>query len=147
MNLSELMGLSGTSTGSELAASSQALDKDAFLMLLVTELKNQDPFEPVEETEFVSQLAEFSALEQAENTNDGIDSLIALQQESYQMTSLAQGAALIGKEVTYYDPDAGEVYTGVVEAVDVMENGIAFKIGNTYVPFSNVLQVQDSGQA
>lgn len=146
MNISELIDFSGPSSPDALSSEAQKLDKDAFLRLLVTELQNQDPFEPMEETDFIAQLAQFSSLEQAQNTNESLQSLIALQQESQQLTSLAQGAALIGKEVTYYDPDEGTVFTGKVEAVDVMDDGIAFKIGDKYVPFSNILQVNEPGQ-
>lgn len=45
------------------------LDKDAFLKLLVTQLKYQNPLEPTKDTEFIGQMAQFSALEQAQNTN------------------------------------------------------------------------------
>ncbi|KUO76104.1 MAG: hypothetical protein APF77_02115 [Clostridia bacterium BRH_c25] len=48
------------------------LDKDAFLRLLVTQLKYQDPLQPTQDNEFIGQMAQFSALEQAQNTNMSI---------------------------------------------------------------------------
>ena len=45
------------------------LDKDAFLNLLVTQLRYQNPLEPMKDTEFISQMAQFTSLEQAKNTN------------------------------------------------------------------------------
>ena len=50
-------------------ATSGALDQDAFLYLLVQQLKNQDPLEPVKDTDFIAQMAQFSSLQQMQNLN------------------------------------------------------------------------------
>jgi flagellar basal-body rod modification protein FlgD len=82
------------------AASAQAtgdaseLGKDAFLELLVTQLENQDPLEPMEDTQFISQLAQFSNLEQMTNISKGIDTLV--DNSSQDMLS---GVNYIGKGV------------------------------------------------
>lgn len=52
-----------------------SLDKDAFLKLLVTQLANQNPLNPVEDKEFIAQLAQFSALEQMQNLNKNLISM------------------------------------------------------------------------
>ncbi|MGM0453283.1 MAG: flagellar hook assembly protein FlgD [Thermodesulfobacteriota bacterium] len=64
-------------SGSDLKSGAQESDlgKDDFLNLLVTQLKNQDPLKPSDPTEFTSQLAEFSSLEQLQNIKDGMESL------------------------------------------------------------------------
>jgi flagellar basal-body rod modification protein FlgD len=51
---------------------SSSLDKDAFLKILVTQLKYQDPLEPTKDNEFIGQMAQFSALEQSQNTNKAV---------------------------------------------------------------------------
>ena len=59
------------------AARDAAADYESFLTLLTAQLKNQDPLKPLESTEFVAQLASFSAVEQQVRTND---SLTAIQE-------------------------------------------------------------------
>ncbi|WDV47696.1 flagellar hook capping FlgD N-terminal domain-containing protein [Clostridiaceae bacterium M8S5] len=56
-------------TNSSKNSSLGAVDKDAFLKLLVTQLQNQDPLNPMEDKEFIAQMAQFSSLEQMQNLN------------------------------------------------------------------------------
>ncbi len=73
-----------------------ALDKDAFLKLLVAQLSNQDPLQPTEGTEFVAQLSQFAMVEQSIAQSAKLDVLSA------QMTGIAsnEAAGLVGKDVT-----------------------------------------------
>lgn len=89
----------GTSTGSSTTGTSvdSAFSKDTFLMLLVAQLKNQDPLNPMDSTAFVSQLAQFSSLEAQQNANTKLDSLLTYQ-STMQNTLISN---LIGKEVSY----------------------------------------------
>ena len=72
------------------------LDRDAFLMLLVTQFQYQDPLNPMEDKEFIAQLAQFSALEQSMQMNESITSLTeeVARQTSINITNY------IGKEVS-----------------------------------------------
>jgi len=69
------------------------LDKDAFLRLFITQLKNQNPLEPMDNTEFISQLAQFTALEQTTNMSKAFQQFLK-SQESF---SKLQAASLVGK--------------------------------------------------
>ena len=74
---------SSTSTGSSSSLTSsttQSLGKNDFLKILVTQLQNQDPLNPTDSTQFVSQLAQFSALEQMTNVNTNLQTVQALDQ-------------------------------------------------------------------
>ncbi|MBY6240588.1 flagellar hook assembly protein FlgD [Methylosinus sp. Sm6] len=102
-----------TSTSStSTTGSSASLGYDQFLMLLVTEMQNQDPTNPMDSTETVSQLASFSAVEQAVKTNETLTSLLA-------SSSLTQAQSFIGKTVTSAD---GSV-KGVVASVTIGASG------------------------
>ena len=74
------------------AAGPDSLDYDAFLQLLIAQMKNQDPTKPTDPSQFISQLASFSGVEQAIKTNNKLDTL---------MTSLAltQAEGFIGRTV------------------------------------------------
>ncbi len=76
--------------------SSQTLGKDDFLKLLVAQLKNQDPLAPQDNTQFVSQLAQFSSLEAAMGTNTRLDSITS-QNQGLANTEVV---SLVGKTAT-----------------------------------------------
>ena len=63
---------SGSSTDSSAAATNASKDKDMFMQLLVAQLRNQDPLNPSDGTQFVAQLAQFQQLEQSINTGQDI---------------------------------------------------------------------------
>ncbi len=85
-------GLSSTPTTKK---GTDSLDKDAFMQLLVAQMGNQNPLEPMDNTQFISQLAQFSALEQQQNIAKGIE-LLALTQTA---ATNSQMVNLIGKRV------------------------------------------------
>ena len=72
------------------------MGKDDFLNLLVTQLQNQDPLNPTDQTEFTAQLAQFSSLEQLSNINTNLEQL----QNFQASTNNSQAVSLLGKEIT-----------------------------------------------
>ena len=76
--------------------SERQMGKDSFLLLLMTQLQNQDPMNPVENTEMTAQLAQFSQLEQLTNMSKAINNMSGYIQAQNQFQTLS----LIGKEVT-----------------------------------------------
>jgi flagellar basal-body rod modification protein FlgD len=91
------VGQSGSAAlGSELGGANKALDKSAFLKLLVAQLQHQDPLKPQDDTAFVAQLAQFSSLEQTMGINDRLD-LLSAQNAGLQNSQIV---SLIGEVAT-----------------------------------------------
>ena len=97
----------------ETAAKKATLDYDTFLTLLVQQMKNQDPTEPMDATEQIAQLATFSQVEQTIQTNKNLENLL-------QSSTLGQAGSMIGRTVT----SADGTITGVVEQVKVFSYGL-----------------------
>ena len=91
-------GLAGA-TGASASGGGQGMDRDTFLQLLVTQLSHQDPLKPTEATEFVSQLAEFSALEQMAGVRESMELMLVSQAAA----TSAQVVQFVGKDVTFED--------------------------------------------
>ncbi len=90
--------VSATSTSSASQAMKQeiGMNKDDFLKLFVAQLQNQDPLNPMDGTQFVTQLAQMTQVEQAYNTNTNLQSIIASLSDNTYMSSVS----FIGKTVT-----------------------------------------------
>ncbi|WP_010249104.1 flagellar hook capping FlgD N-terminal domain-containing protein [Acetivibrio cellulolyticus] len=112
------------------------LGKDEFINLLVTQLQYQDPLNPQDDTQFIAQMAQFSALEQMQNLNT-----------SYSAT---QAFGMIGKTVTanLKDGDSSKTNTITGEVTSVkMQSGKAYVIVNgNDIPVENVQEVKDGSQ-
>lgn len=94
----------------------KTLGKEEFLKLLITELRYQDATNPMEDREFISQMAQFSSLEQMQNLNYSfMEGFQALTYQLY-MNSVNESLNLLGKEVTYLDEN-NEEQVGIVEAL------------------------------
>lgn len=119
----------------------QDLDKDAFLQLLIAQMKNQSPLDPTNNEEFIAQLAQFSSLEQMQVVNENLVGLAVLQQSNALMSQLTDSSALIGKAVRYDDPETGESKEGTVASVKLEEGLAILRIDGQDVPLANVTEV------
>jgi len=116
-----------TKSSTTSTAQQSSLGKDDFLKMLVTQLQNQDPLKPMDDTAFVAQMAQFSSLEQMQNMNSS--------------TLATQANGMIGKTVTWTDTD-NAVQTGKVTAVKFTTgNPPALLVGTVSVPVASVTQV------
>lgn len=140
------MNIAGISASDSAFAGSQAgatgeLGRDAFMTLLVEQLKNQDPLEPTANEEFIAELANFSSLEEMQELNDNLLGMVVLQQSNALLSQLTEGAGLIGKDVRFYAPESDSFLTGSVESVKI-EDGVALlNVDGRDVPLQNVTEV------
>ena len=117
-----------------------SLGKNAFLTLLVTQLKHQDPMNPVENHEFVAQMAQFTTLEQMQNLNEKFQSMMLLD-------LAAQSASLLGKKIETVDPATGEPIIGTVSSIKLVDGEAMLVIGDDEVPLTDITQISEDGFA
>src|SRR5262249_43787617 len=90
---------SAAAAASTPSAGRDSIGKDAFLQLLVTQLRNQDPTSPLQPYEFAAQLAQFSTVEQLTQLNAGVSALGGQSQLNTLMSETAFSASLVGKDI------------------------------------------------
>jgi flagellar basal-body rod modification protein FlgD len=93
--------------------SAASLNYDSFLKLLIAQMKNQDPTEPMDASEQMSQLASFSQVEQTIKTNTHLKSML-------QAEALTKAGDMVGKTIT----SADDKVSGVVKEVEVYADGV-----------------------
>ncbi|MBR1815416.1 MAG: hypothetical protein IJ763_01815 [Lachnospiraceae bacterium] len=130
--VTDIASASKTATSSKKSEKSNDLDKDAFLQLLVTQMKYQDPMNPTDNTEYMSQLAQYSSLEATMNISSSIDK--------------SSGLDLVGKYVLMNSTDsAGKetVVSGLVQYATVKNGEVMLSINDKYYPVSDLDSVVD----
>lgn len=100
-------------------AGSNTLGKDDFLKILMTQLQNQDPTSPMQDKDFIAQMASFSTLEQITNLSDSINKFINVESQS----QFFQASAMVGKTVTYLNGQNQETKAAI--------KSVSFKDGTT----------------
>jgi flagellar basal-body rod modification protein FlgD len=119
------------------SASSAQMD---YMKLLVTELQNQNPLEPMDNSEMASQLAQFSQLEQLESMNSNFASVLVNAQRAY-------ARSLLGKEVSFEADDedgTSQITSGVVQKVyNDVDDRIMLSVADYAVDVNHVLAVKD----
>ena len=113
---------SGTS-GTQITASNSSLGESDFLTLMMDQLKDQNPLNPADPTQYVSELASFSELEQEMNVSTAT-------QGAATDTASSEAVNLIGHSVTYTDA-TGTDQTGTVSSVQFSSSGPTLTIGSS----------------
>ncbi len=115
------------------AVAKSTLGQNDFLKLLSVQLANQDPLSPVDNADFMAQMAQFSSLEQATQLTT---QMTAMRND----TQFQAANSLLGREVAYENLD-GETVTGVVNGVEPYATGVLLDVEGTFISFDSVLRV------
>lgn len=118
-----------------------------FMSLLTTQLQNQNPLAPLGDAEFLSQLAQFSQLEETQAQRRSMDQMSSIMQASTAMQGLSQAGGLIGKSVSWTDPSLGTELSGEVTSVQFGSNGVVLEVGGQSVPLGSVTGIASLAQA
>ncbi|MDY6969101.1 MAG: flagellar hook capping FlgD N-terminal domain-containing protein [Spirochaetota bacterium] len=109
----------------------KGLGKDSFLKLLVTELTHQDPVNPMNDREFISQMAQFSSLEQMTQINKSIQSL--------NMSARAgEASSLLGKNIEALHPKTGKRVNGIVSKIFYKGNNVQLIVNKEVIGLSDI---------
>ena len=125
----------------EVSTTTASQSRDEFLQLLVAQLRNQDPLQPVKQEDFLAQLAQFSTLEGIEKLNSSFDSQVQLQQDALWMNQLSQASSLIGRDVTYFGADNSQ-QSGVVESVQISDGSVRVLVDGESIAVDRVTEIR-----
>ncbi|GJQ23072.1 MAG: flagellar biosynthesis protein FlgD [Planctomycetia bacterium] len=130
-------------TMSSTSGISSEISMDKFLTLFVTQLQNQNPLDPTDNSEFMSQLAQFSIVEQEQQQTGYLSSMTSIGTASLQLDQLTMASTFIGKTITYSsDSKKDQTFAGVVEGVKLEKDGtVSFVVDGKSVSISNLIKV------
>ena len=133
--MSETSAVSSATAASTAVTSgtSKVMGQDDFLKLLIAQLKYQDPMSPMEDKDFIAQLAQFSTLQQTISMSNNIDDMSKSQTAS-------QAFAMTGKWIDYIGSD-GNTAAGRVDGVALNDGVATLKVGSNTVELGSELHV------
>ena len=121
---------SGDTTGStSTTGKTSTADYNTFIKLLIAQMKNQDPTKPMDSTEFVSQLASFSAVEQQTQTNTKLDTMAQSLKNIMVDGPISRAEGYVGKYLSFTD-EKGAITAGTVQSVTIYSDGLIAKLDN-----------------
>jgi len=121
-------------------AAATGLTSDQFMQLLVAQVQNQDPLDPLSNADFAAQLAQFASLQGINQMNTSFSNLLMVQE-------LTQGANLVGKTVSYLPSGSTTLTQGVVDQVTMQNSQLQLLIGGNTVTLDQVRGIAQSPAA
>lgn len=130
----EVQAVQNQSPATQASQAFNQLGKDEFLLLLIAQLRNQNPLEPMEQKEFIAQLAQLNSVEQMKQLNTNIT-------EFLKSSELSQASSLLGKNVKALAEGLEEPVSGMVSKIGVVDGETVLTVGAVEVKLSDVLEV------
>jgi flagellar basal-body rod modification protein FlgD len=127
-----------TNTSTKSTKQQGQVDKDLFLQILTTQLRNQDPTQPMEDREMIAQMAQFSTLEQISNLNQAFNQFIDSQQ-----VDISRYSTMINKEVTWTDDVTGKEESGVVKGIIKKDDQFYYQVNDEEIPVGNIISAKE----
>lgn len=124
-------GYSKTENGTLIVEAGKDMNKDLFLKMLVGQMTNQDPFNPQDPTQYITQLSQFSSLEQMMELNSSMEYLIGVNNGVLVNSALGTASNLIGKSIEVNAQDESgkqQSYSGIVKSTSIKDGTVYFEI-------------------
>lgn len=127
-------------------------DSNMFLTLMLKQLEYQDPTEPTDNTQWLSQLAQYSSLEQMSQMNSGLENcakyINAMYDDMMTNSEISQTLSMIGKDVTLHlpnpsDPKNPTIVTGNVTEASFESGSGMIKVNDQYYSIENVVAIRE----
>ncbi|MGB4505021.1 MAG: flagellar hook capping FlgD N-terminal domain-containing protein [Syntrophaceticus sp.] len=132
--MAEIGSITGSAQQQSLAISKQNLSRDDFLKLFVCQLKQQDPMEPVKNTELITQMSQLTSMEFLQDLNTKLEYLVGMQQLAWEREDLSFSANLLGRQIEAINPENGQVIKGKVLGFYQGKEGIWLQLEEKTVP-------------
>lgn len=116
------------------AKKADIFSSEGFLKLLASQMTSQNPLEPMKDTEFIGQMAQFSQLEQTTTMAQSMKALALSGQ-------LSQGSSLIGKNVTYAPANGSAAVTGKVQSVTMSGGTMSLVVDGVSIDPTTITKV------
>lgn len=142
-NVTHTQASNGYYNGVKSFEENNSLGQDAFLKILLTQIQHQDPLEPLQDREFIAQMAQFSSLEQMTNLNQYMKGFIDFNLNN----AIMQYSHLIGQKV-YWEEDLDGVKVpgeGIVHAISMKDGELTVVLEDgTKIPLENIYRIEGS---
>jgi flagellar basal-body rod modification protein FlgD len=135
----------GTTQGNSVISGKEAsFGENPFLSLLITQLRNQTPLEPVDNQSFMQQMATYSSMEEQKELNSNMLELLNFQGVLARLQSLSEGSTMLGKEVTFALP-GDKTGEGVVNSIFVDDKGeVRLRVGEQEIGMNQITGISEA---